>query len=137
MLKTFMLASLAVGTVVVPAQAHGALYDCGLRVVQHHVATGQNYEGEGFGYVVHPVDIGATVRCSVRVNGVEASSTPTGPVVAGRLTFSANDTDVVTLVAEVCTSHGCIEDTYETVRQELPPQEVNDFAAVKVIHDLT
>ena len=131
MFKKIMMAGLAVGALALgapAAQADDPTFDCNFNSVQQEASTGQSFEGAAYGYIVHAGDASATIRCYIAVNGGEASSTPTGTgVTAGRLTYSAGDTDVVTFHAEYCTSHGCTTHDYETVRQEIPPQEVWDL----------
>ena len=138
MFKKIMMAGLAVGALALGAPAAHAddpTFDCNFNSVQQEASTGQSFEGAAYGYVVHAGDAGATIRCYIAVNGSEVSSTPTGTgVTAGRLTYSAGDTDVVTFHAEVCTSHGCSTHDYETVRQQIPPQEVID--ALNAVIDL-
>ena len=129
--KKIMMAGLAVGALALGAPAAHAddpTFDCNFNSVQQEASTGQAHEGAAYGFVVHAGDTSATIRCYIAVNGGEASSTPTSVgVTAGRLTYSAGDTDVVTFHAEVCTSHGCFIHDYETVRQDVPPQEVWDL----------
>lgn len=130
MLKRIMVAATAIGTVVFSAPvalADEPTFGCSVQFQQYEPATGQSYEGAAWGYVIHAGDSSATVRCYIAVNGSEISSTPTGTgVTAGRVTFSAGDTDVVTLHAEVCTSHGCVIADFETSHSQIPPQEVID-----------
>ena len=130
MLKRIMIASMALGTIVFSAPAALAdepLSGCGVQML-HYDPLGPGYEGAVWGYVIHAGDGGATVRCYIAVNGSEVSSTPTSNgLTAGRVTFSAGDTDVVSLHAEVCTSHGCSTVDFEVDRPQLPPQEVIDL----------
>ena len=137
MFKKILISSLALGTLALgapAAQADDPQFACNFRAVQQQDATGQNFEGAAFGYVAHPGDGTATIRCFIAVNDSEVTSTPESTptpagvsATAGRLTYFAGETDVVTFHAEVCTSHGCFVHDYETVRQQIPPQEVIDL----------
>lgn len=144
MLKKIVTASLTVGTLVTNAPVADATsvdvprFACDFTAMQHDVVTGQSYEGEAYGFVLHLGDPTARMRCYIRVNGVEASTTPImAGVIAARLTFTAHDTDVVTFHADACVSHGphdeCFTKDYETKLQKIPPQEITDFVQIKII----
>ena len=137
MLKNITMASLTVCAILVTAPsalANDPLYDCDFSSVRQDAVTGQTFEGVASGYVVHLVDTGATIRCYIRVNGAEQTTTPTSAgATTGRLTYSAGNTDVVTFHAEVCSSsHGCVTSDYETRRAQTPPQEINDLTHINV-----
>ena len=137
MLKKIMMASLAVGALAF--NAPGALADdppefgCNFRSVHQEDATGQNFEGAAWGYVVHAEGGNVSIRCEIRVNGSPASTTPTGTgtdgaaTTSGRVTFQAGDTDIVTLVAYYTTEHGSGSRVYPTAVTQVPPQEVIDL----------
>lgn len=132
MLKRSMaavVAMTALGLGAPAATADQPTADCRFRVVQEETTTGQNWEGAAWGYVIHAGDTNATIRCKIRVNGIENSSSPRGSgTTAGRVTFTASELDVVTICAEVTTNHGTYEQCFEVSRRQVPPQEVYDTA---------
>lgn len=133
MLRRIIVGAVAAAALAVPAPAALAdepTYGCGYRLVE----TAASGAGQAvvWGYLAHAADTSATIRCSIVVNGNVAVTTDTGivgpvKVVAGQGQFSAGDTDVVTLRAEICTSHGCVTKNSETTRTRIPPQEVLDL----------
>ncbi len=139
MLKKIAMASVAVGALALNAPAALAdepQFGCNFRSVHQEDATGQNFEGAAAGYVVHTGPV--TIRCEVRVNGAPASSTDTGSgsgaaTIAGRITFAAGDTDVVTFHAIATTEHGEHVKDYATTLIQVPPQEVIDLINSVVI----
>lgn len=125
----------AVGDILQPlltaAGVDGPLYDCGYDTFQ---ATARGtYTGVGYGYIVSP-DPGEAVslRCVVKVNGVEAAATPTATgrnvaLSAGPLEFEAGLTDRVDFCAQWTAGADGGETCYVSVPVNSPPQEVCDF----------
>lgn len=115
MLRQMLVAVVVAGAVGAPAAvADSVRYDCGFDAVSQDFATGGLYEGVGWGWVSHPNSglpdaVSITVR--LRVNGVEVMRTPPATGLnhaagAWRVTFQADDTDVVDAVCEATTGHG-------------------------------
>lgn len=136
MIKQLLTAALAVAVVTGPATAARAdrpQYDCDFNSVQQENLTGDVYEGAIWGYLVHAADDSARIRCFVAVNGVEVDATDTevgagGVSVAyGRVSFTASETDHVSMCGEVTTAHGTLVDCFETAGPWFPPQEVFDL----------
>ena len=130
MLGVVTASALALGAP--PALAHDATFDCDFNAVQQEDATGQNFEGVARGWVVHSDGGTVTIRCFVKVNGTETSSTPTGTgegaaTTAGRVTYAAGDTDVVELCATATWPGGSRTVCFPTSRLQVPPQEVIDL----------
>ena len=136
LLKKIILAALALGAITVPApsaMADEPTFGCGFRSVQQDDATGQNYEGVAYGYIAHAEGGEVSIRCAIEVSGSEVTSTPPGTgtafaSTAGRVTFAAADTEVVTMCAWVVV-HGVARAKVcsETNRVQIPPQEVIDL----------
>ncbi len=136
MFKKILTAALAAGALALNApvaQADAPRFDCSFDSVQQDTATGQNYEGAAWGYIAHAEGGDVTIRCYIAVNGVEASSTPTGTgsngaaVTSGRVTFAATDTDSVQLCAEYTSPHASDNVCFESTSTQIPPQEVIDL----------
>lgn len=155
-MKKFLIAALLIGSALPgvsvathdcdpqhfpPKPADCQINHCNYRAIQQEDATGQNFEGVAWGTAGDRNGGPVSVRCYTAVNGSEVSSTPTGSGIAfaataGRLTYSAGETDVVTFHAEVCTTRGCFTDNYETERFQIPPQEVIDAINAIVIEHI-
>lgn len=141
MLKKIMLASLAVGALALNAPAASADHQdagCSFDSLNQTTVTGQTYEGAAVGYVVGDPGETVTVSCVIYVNGTPVSATPpgtgtTGATTQGRVTFTATDTDAVTICAEGTATHPykeCANSTHTT----FPPPEV--VAALDTVFDL-
>ena len=128
----------ASGLAAPPALADQPIADCRFRVVHEENSTGQNWEGAAWGYAQHLDGGSVSVRCVIRVNGVEVSSTPTGSgnssaTVAGRVTLNASEDDLVQICAHVTTTHGSYAECFAVERTQAPPQEAID--AVEAIRE--
>lgn len=110
MMKSLIVLCVAVLSYTTPAaSADSPEYDCGLRSVRQDTVTGQSSQGVLYGYAVHAADV-VSIRCDIKVNGVQAASTPTAvgrsaAVTAGDISYYAGHTDVVQVCASITTSH--------------------------------
>ena len=139
MFKKILMAGLATGALAVGAPvAHAAAVqaDCAFdTIAQEQVTGGQDtFTGAAFGYAASDSPAASiSVVCEVRVNGGTVASTPAGAsgqasVTAGQVTFTAADTDTVTLCA-VWTGSESGELCGATSTQQIPPQEIIDLIA--------
>lgn len=115
MLKTILTCLVAAGSLAMtapPASADDPTFGCGYRAVSQDDLTGWYvFEGVAYGHVAHQDGGQVTIRCYVKVNGVDVTTTPTGAGAAvagtaGRISYQAYDTDVAQLCAEATTAHG-------------------------------
>ena len=98
--------------------------------------TGQNGEGAVEGSATAeefdaPTGSPVSIRCGIRVNGTEVASSPTASgagaaSTAGRVTFAADETDVVEVCAFVTTVGGNHVRCTAVTSASSPPQEVKD-----------
>jgi hypothetical protein len=136
-----LLAVVTLGLPAVPATALAVTADCGLNTFAQEFVTGgqETFTGGAYGYAVSDVPgASISVSCEVRVNGGPVASTPFGPsgqgsFTAGQVTYTAAETDTVTLCA-VWTGSESGELCGPTTTQQVPPQEVID--ALNQVSDL-
>jgi hypothetical protein len=137
--KKILISGLAVGALALGApvaHADDPTFDCGFNSVQQADATGQNYEGAVYGYVIDTDATSVSIHCYVKVNGtaVPPGVSGSGTVAAhaeGRITFTAQDTDDVQLCGDATVTHGSTTATFthcdESTHTQVPPQEVIDI----------
>ena len=111
--------------------------DCGFNTIAgDQISGGQDtFTGAAYGYVGTASGGTVTVRCLVRVDGVEVSSTPTGSglgfaTASGQVTYTATDTQDVDICAAYTTPDGSGETCDDTSVTQIPPQEIVDLTAL-------
>lgn len=133
--KALVLAVSALTLATPPARATPASVDCGFDSVAHALVTGgpDTYTGVAYGYAMsYTPEEAVSVRCLLYVDGVVAASTDPGTgtnvaQTAGRVTFTATETQSVTLCAEWSAGSESGIRCPESTGEPFPPDEFWDF----------
>lgn len=133
-----MRTTLALVALALAVPAHGAsadepAYGCTVRSVQQEAATGSEPTLIGLGWAVH-ADAVVTITCSITVNGVETSRTPTGigytlAATAGQLHVVADpERDSVAVCATATVAgHPPVTYCYDAGTSPVPPRPVTEL----------
>jgi len=132
-LSMLSIALLALGAPV--AHADHAAFDCGFDTVSQETVTGgqDTFTGVAYGFVASTTaGENVSIRCYVRVDGSEVSSTATGAGVqaattTGQVTYTASDTQAVDLCAEWTAGWESGVACGRATTTQIPPQEVIDL----------
>ena len=136
MLKKIMMAGLAVSALTINAPAASAdhhQFNCRFNALTQATATGQDtWEGVAQGYVIGNSGEAVSIRCVVKVNGVQRAATDWGSgttyaTTQGRVTYTRTLTEVTQLCAEWTLSGTPGSHCFSTTTTQIPPQEVYDL----------
>jgi hypothetical protein len=99
---------------------------CSFAATAQQAVTGgtDTFTGVAYGFVATTNPESVTIRCTIRVDGAEVASTPTGSgstvaVTAGQVTYTANEAQSVELCIEWNGGEACAD----TTTQQVPPEE--------------
>ena len=132
-MRTLTVAAIAALTLTAPpALADEPEFGCRFQPVQREDVAGSGYDVTAFGWVAHAGAEDVSITCSIEVNGVVSTWTPTGTgtgvaTTTGRLVYSASETDDVRGCATATVAgHPIARDCPPPRRIQIPPQEVVD-----------
>lgn len=135
MLTKIVVAALAAALAlpVSPSRADPPAYDCGFRTVQVR-GSGLTDQGVMWGYAVHADGGPVTIKCTIRVNGINTDNVAIGRGVAAvavavdTVFLIVDPGDHVEICAELVTSHGATGPFCDDAsRSEIPPPAVVDL----------